>query len=479
MAKPAGHLLRLARFHPIVGRIINAYELLDALGVIDVIIRHLLSTKVGDCGGGGLGPFLGGTAAALCTPTLTNVNGTTGTRGINSSGTYHMHRRLAKSPVNPHPIWDYTAGERWNSTTAFNPNWLPHLYGPKWGPMPSDYYSPDRDWSGVPSWRTPALDPIGTPIGQPSPVPAPIPYPMIPHMPDIMPDRAPTERPVRGPRPVTRPRPSGRPSVRPRPRPGVGPGRPPPAPPSYEPDIPGSIINLPPEPPSMPPRIEITPDGPVTLPGKHRSRPPNRKKEKELKVNLALPPGALSRFINRLTEFDDMVRALYKALPKECRLAARKKAWARTRTERIMRAQEDEYGPLRLAPRSERNPNLRQPGGVFAGGITGVGKQPSGRQNIKKGEGRSRFTRYDRIGALISCGENINIADAMAYLFQEWVGDIVAGAIGKIRGGAKGFDRVGESYLNDLILREIYGDDAMIPKPGGQIIDLPYRIIYG
>lgn len=157
----------------------------------------------------------------------------------------------------------------------------------------------------VPSY-IPAIDPFAVPHFRPMPTPRPVPYRVIPHR-QPNPWRSPQEQPQRGPLP--------QPATRPRPRPGTRPGvTPRPAP---VPIKPGQVL------PEVPPGFEIPPaivinakTAPRTSARPHRRRPPDRKKEKELKFKLA-NPFLVSFILNAATESADMIEAFYWAIDKE------------------------------------------------------------------------------------------------------------------------------------------------------------------
>lgn len=119
----------------------------------------------------------------------------------------------------------------------------------------------------------PALDPDSLPIGQPAPSPQPVPYPMIP-------DR------VSNPYRINQP---DRGNTAPEAGPVTAP----------EPEAPGAVI--------------ITPHGNTTTRVKHQyKRPKPREKERKLRV----PTDRLFfQVLSQLTEYNDYIAALYKALP--------------------------------------------------------------------------------------------------------------------------------------------------------------------
>jgi hypothetical protein len=136
----------------------------------------------------------------------------------------------------------------------------------------------------------PWIDPFNHP-GLPVPDFQPVPWQDIPNRPEFRPDRSPLEQPVRGPQPAQRPlyRPEIFPASRPLTR-----------------DLPG-------------PTIVIEPGKQIKFewPRPMNPQPPKgRTKERKVRVG---PKGGIATAISFVTEARDVINAIWKAVPKDCR----------------------------------------------------------------------------------------------------------------------------------------------------------------
>lgn len=423
----------------------TAYDMGWAMGRIWGAFRHPYAALSGSsCNPPGItGPYKG--SGGSCPGPTHYINGATAvTPGYANFG-YGMYQSLGPhvsiptlTSVMPGGVYFWKPGYGLSTSEHF---------GARHDPSPEDYRRP---WDPLP-WRTPWMDPNQMPVGAPGEDPVPAPYPAIPNQPNYDPERAPNERPVRGPQPRPRPR------VRPRDNPVSAPSPSPrvPPPPPTEPDLPPfEPLPLPPQPiPAPQPGIELTPDGPRPIESEHKfNRPPLGTKEN--KIQTTLPRGMISDIINGLTEFDDTVKALYKALPKGCRKAARQRAAKRGQ-------RRYDYGD----ERRHRREYVGWDGDTNEGARYNTRhRQGTHRIRVSYVRGKVRFTRYDRMEALKRCWAEMDASKAIEELIKEKLEDIYWGTIGKFKGRAK-------RWLYDK-----WG--IQLPDTGG-FPKFPYKIIYG
>lgn len=204
----------------------------------------------------------------------------------NTYNTTHRHRILWGQSNGLGTLWSVISSWQWpgalpnnNGVATYNP-----AHVPQWDPVDLPVINP-------------AFDPMVLPINKPVPTPQPVPWSMLPYM-----TRNPyrveqSERhnevpkgrvePAKPTQPVPQPAPAPAPSAPPASSPGSTPARPPAG--------------------RLEPRIQRT--------RMTRTRPRRRTKERKVKDKL----GLIRRVLSQTTEVFDLVDALHKSLPKNCK----------------------------------------------------------------------------------------------------------------------------------------------------------------
>ena len=307
----------------------------------------------------------------------------------------------------PHPFgsaWFWGGSSAWKQVPWSQRNQFPG------NPFRPIYVRYRREWA-EPSW-IPAWIPMSVPPLAPQPAPAAVPYPAIPKL-DPNPDFP--EAPRRGnewapaPRPVEFPWPAGWPDFWGEWFPGEAP---PLVAPSPRP-VPGRPVIEPPpavdpDPAKFPIRAVIewmsrhNPDGSPYSPRLARaSRPkfPSRNRQgKEKKIRsqgLAALLHVAARWQSSLADYNDMVDALYDALPKGCR---------------------DKHGGA---------------SGASAGRTTGSNRRWNYRNTTD--EGRNLVSKQV---AIMKCWDRMDVAKAVSNVAREIMEDLLGAAGDKLRGSA-------------------------------------------
>ena len=289
-----------------------------ALLALDLLLLYQAYRRNG-MHGWTIGACQGPPGGVLSSPGSSVLCGATGQGPQKSApvpGATSVREFVDNGPYIPTPGWRiYTNGRNW---TIASPGYRwPHPF--PWVPWSAYPYADELPGNYVPPW----IDPMATPPLAPTPAPWAPPMHIIPRRVDN-PMRVPSERTVRGPVPVRLPRPApvprdpDLPAPAPGPAPSPGPGAAP---------APGRPL-----PPDLPP----SDDGPARpryrrkewqkgkrLPRvalKHGYRvPPKGVKERKLRSPMYY--HAIMRVIDTITETNDVVQAVWNALPKKRRMS--------------------------------------------------------------------------------------------------------------------------------------------------------------
>lgn len=314
----------------------------------------------------------------------------------NSYSTTHRHRILWGQSNGIGTLWSVLGSWQW-------PGALPNDNGvATWNPEVLPSYEP-VDLPAV----NPAIDPMSLPIMEPVPMPQPLPYRLLPYL-RYNPYRV--EQSERHNEVPGTPKPAPAPKPVPAPQPVPSPN----APPASTPGTPGA-----PRPPAgrLDPRIRQT--------RPTRKRPGRKTKERKVRDKLGLVRWALSQ----TTEAFDIVDALHRALPKDCRA---KPVWDPDGVS----PGRNPYGKNDALRDKKATNKWTDPDGVVHK-VYGYGFTPRGvaqpldkaNQNLYRAP-----NPYEKAKAVYRCYERLNIGDALFYWAKA---QLVDKAIGKLNRGAQ------------------------------------------